>query len=130
MNIKDHFINRNVQFADGTRAQSLFASVNQIINKKIGKDHFVMCHNAMRTWDRAAYGSIMLHGHNHGTLAPYEKLLHIADDKYLYKTGDLYKQFDLSLESIYNITEEWRPLHKNEILNIMSKRINLNVDHH
>lgn len=127
----DVIIQRNPLLIDSDlRTQSLFTSVNQIINKKIGKTHFVMCHNAFRTWDRASYGSIMLHGHSHDNLTPYQRLLQIADDDCLYKTGDYYKQEDMSMESLLRITGEMRPLHISEIHNIMEKRINLNVDHH
>lgn len=111
-------------------ARQLFTSVQTRINKKIGKFRFIMDHYAMRTWDKAHYGTIMLHGHSHNSLIPYEKLLQIADDKQLYKTGDLYKQLDVGLESAFELLGEWRPFHIQEIIDIMQYRINLGVDHH
>ncbi len=115
---------------DGVAAQDLFSSVQIVNQKKIGKTNLVMCHYAFRTWDKGNYGSFMIHGHSHNSLPPYEKLLQIADDKQLYKTGDLYKQIDVGLESAYELTREWRPFHIEEIRNIMENRINLGVDHH
>lgn len=115
---------------DDRRAQDLFSSVQFAIHRKIGKTSVVMAHYAFRTWHKGHYGSIMLHGHSHNGLPPYEKLLHIAEDKYLYKTGDYYKQMDVGLEAAYELTGEWRPFHIVEIREIMEKRINLGVDNH
>ena len=101
-----------------------------VIIKKIGKTDFTLCHYAFRTWNKASRDAIMLHGHSHDTLIPYEKLLQIADDEYLFKTGELFKQMDVGVESAFNLTEEWRPFHIDDIRKIMSERINLNVDDH
>ena len=89
-----------------------------------------MGHWAKRAWQNGANGSINLHGDAHGNLKPYEKLLQIADDPFLYKTNDLYKQMDVGIDVAYSIYKEYRPFHINDILNIMENRINLNVDHH
>lgn len=121
---------KNCTFSNGVKAHDLFNSVKDRIEKKIGKTYFVMDHYALRTWHKASKGSIMLHGHSHNSLVQYEKLLHIADDPYLYKTNDFYKQMDVGLESAKYIFGEYRPFNINEIKQFMSNRINLNVDHH
>jgi len=126
----DLHIRKNAIFSDGTRAHDLFTSIQERITKKIAKQSFVLDHYAMRTWDKGHYGAIMLHGHSHDSLIPYEKFLQIADEKQIYKTGDLYKQMDVGLESAFRIFGEWRPFHINEIKEIMEHRINLGVDHH
>lgn len=126
----DDYIRENYVFQDGTTAYQLFSSVNDIIQKKINKNYFVMCHYAFRTYRSGSKGAINLHGHSHGSLAPYQKLLQIADDPYLYKTGDLYKQLDVGVDVAYELFREYRPFHIGEVLNIMENRVNLGVDHH
>lgn len=111
-------------------ARQLFSSVQYRIQKKISGKRLVMDHYAMRTWDKAHHGAIMLHGHSHGSLIPYEKLLQIADDKQLYKTGDLYKQMDVGIDCSHAMYGEWRPFHIGEIIEIMEHRLSLGVDHH
>lgn len=55
-----------------------FASIQDLKELKVqrsdgGYDRIVMCHYPMLTWNKAHYGSWMLHGHSHGTLKhPYE----------------------------------------------------------
>lgn len=114
----------------GIPAQKLFTSVQERIIKKIGKQSFVMDHYAARTWDKGHHGAIQLHGHSHNSLPPYEKLLQIADDKVLYKTGDYFKQMDVGVEASYELTGEYRPFHIGEIRDIMENRINLGADRH
>jgi len=126
----DVHLAKNCVFADGTKAFDLFTSVKDRIYKKIYGVHFDIGHWAKRAWQNGANGSINLHGDAHGNLTQYEKLLQIADDPYLYKTGDLYKQMDVGIDVAYNMFGEYRPFHISEILKIMEKRINLNVDHH
>lgn len=126
----DLHIRKNSLSAHGIPAQSLFLSVQDIIFKKIGKTDFTMCHYAFRTWNKGSREAIMLHGHSHNNLPPYEKLLQIADDPCLVKTGELFRQMDVGLESAKALTGEWRPFHIDEIREIMNGRINLNVDDH
>ena len=126
----DIFVEKNHQFKDGTWSWELFKSIQHRIHKRIGKNYFIMDHYAMRAWDNGSNGSIMLHGDAHGSLKPYERLLQIADDPFLYKTDDFYKQMDVGIDVAYSIYKEYRPFHINEIKEIMKNRINLNVDHH
>lgn len=126
----DNGISKNCIFEDNTRAYDLFNSVQTRLEKKIGKETFIMDHYAMRTWHKASKGSIMLHGHSHNTLNQYERLLNIANEPQLYKSGEYFKQMDVGLESAYEYFKEYRPFHINEIRNIMKKRINLNIVYH
>ena len=71
-----------------------------------------MCHYAMRTWDRAHHGSIMLYGHSHGTLPAYSR------------NGNFYKTMDVGIDTHF----EFRPYHIDEIRDIMSNRNTLNID--
>lgn len=52
----------------------LFSSVEKLagINVQIGSDsrHIVLCHYAMRVWNKSHHGSWHLYGHSHGDLHP------------------------------------------------------------
>lgn len=45
-------------------------TVHDILEIDVGKAHLVLCHYAMRTWNRSSHGSWQLHGHSHGQLPP------------------------------------------------------------
>lgn len=111
----DHHIRKNYN-----NCQSLFTSCKDIIHRSIGKTDFVMCHYAMRTWDRAHHGTIMLYGHSHGTLKPYSFVNNPTENSQLFKT------MDIGIDTHY----EFRPYHLEEIRHIMKDRICLKVDHH
>lgn len=101
-------------------AQDLFKSVSRVLYKTMGGEDFVLCHYAMRTWDKAHKGSIMLYGHSHGSLPDYKT----PDSK------DAYKTMDVGIDVAYQMFGEYRPFHLDEILKIMKNRVNLSVDHH
>lgn len=42
--------------------------IEEITVEKDNNQHIVMCHYAMRTWNKAHHGSIHLYGHSHGGL--------------------------------------------------------------
>lgn len=45
-------------------------SVHELVSRKFDGGHrAVLCHFPLLTWDRAQYGTWMLHGHSHGGLA-------------------------------------------------------------
>jgi len=45
----------------------------------------VLCHYAMRVWDRSHYGSWHLYGHSHGNLSPVENSLDVGVDCWEYQ---------------------------------------------
>lgn len=45
----------------------------------------VLCHYAMRQWDRSHYGSLHLYGHSHGDLEDYGRSTDIGVDSWLYQ---------------------------------------------
>ncbi len=45
----------------------------------------VLCHYAMRVWDRSHYGSWHLYGHSHGNLPPLENSLDLGVDNWRYQ---------------------------------------------
>lgn len=40
----------------------------------------VLCHYPMRSWDKAHYGAIHLHGHSHGSCLPIGRMLDVGVD--------------------------------------------------
>lgn len=50
------------------RAQDLFKSTHEILEKKWMKHNFVMCHYPILSWHRKAAGAIHLYGHTHEEL--------------------------------------------------------------
>lgn len=45
-----------------------WATVDDLLDFKIGEQKLVLCHYALRTWRASGKGSINLHGHSHGNL--------------------------------------------------------------
>lgn len=104
----------------------LFNSVQYYKEVKIGGTHFVLCHFAMRVWNKSHKGSIMLYGHSHGTLDQLQPKFTCptwTGDDYWIKN---YKTMDVGVD-----THDMYPYHLDEIRDIMEgKDILLNVDHH
>lgn len=133
----DHHIRKNALVIDDKGreipCQSLFLSVNDILQKKIGSERFVMSHYSMRTWDNGHHGSIMLYGHSHGSLPEYgvELLVDIKDND----TGETIKTIKQevkfkTMDVGVDCHPEFRPFSMDEIHQIMSTRIPLRIDHH
>jgi calcineurin-like phosphoesterase family protein len=70
---------------------------------------FVMCHYAMRVWDKSHYGAIHLYGHSHGTL---------FDDP-------ASRSMDVGVD-----TNNWKPYSLQDILVRMYQKVYKPVDHH
>jgi calcineurin-like phosphoesterase family protein len=71
----------------------------------------VLFHYPMRTWNKAHHDSILLHGHCHGSLAPFGKSVDVGvDAKFIHS--------------------EYRPTSLDEVFDYMSKRDFIKVDHH
>lgn len=75
----------------------------------------VMCHYAMRVWNRSHHGAIHLYGHSHDSLD---------------LEGNWGKSMDVGVDSAYRILGEYRPFNLKEIIDIMSKREVKVIDHH
>lgn len=108
--------------------QNLFLSTQDILYKTFGKDNFVFCHYAMRTWDRAHHGSIMLYGHSHGNLSEYKTTITVSNEQLAisFDTEKYFRTMDIGIDT----HKEFRPYHIDEIREIMADRIPLHVDHH
>jgi len=76
---------------------------------RIVNQHIVMCHYAMRVWDRAHYGTVHLYGHSHGTLPDDPNSLSL----------------DVGVDN-WNYT----PVSLEQIMEVMSKKNFKPLDHH
>ncbi|MBX9737269.1 MAG: metallophosphoesterase [Phycisphaerales bacterium] len=108
--------NHDPCFADGSAKPSfakLFKSVHRLLNVKVQVDGqprlVVLCHYAMRVWDRSHHGSWHLFGHSHGSL---------PDDPHALS-------WDVGVD-----VNEFSPLSVARIAAIMSKKRFVAVDHH
>lgn len=72
----------------------------------------ILCHFAFQTWDRQHHGSIHLHGHSHGSLAPYGRRL------------------DVGLDNAFNILGEHRFFTEKEVYDICVSQGIKSPDHH
>ena len=57
-------------FIKGSHDSWMVESTKYMWRKMIEGHFVVVCHYAMRTWERAHHGSWQLYGHSHGRLAP------------------------------------------------------------
>lgn len=73
LNGKKHLIRGNhdhtlLKGLKGKAIQGIFLSINHYLEVVYKDFVFILCHYPMVSWNRAKYGSIMLHGHCHGTI--------------------------------------------------------------
>ena len=80
---------------------------------KIGTTDVCLFHFPISSWNKQGYGSIMLHGHCHGSFTPEKG-----------------KILDVGIDSAYNIFGEHRLFSEDDVVEYMnSRKININ-DHH
>jgi calcineurin-like phosphoesterase family protein len=108
--------NHDPCFADGTARPefaSLFKAVHNLLKVTVQIDGrsqiVVLCHYAMRVWDRCHYGTWHLHGHSHGSL---------PDDPHALS-------WDVGVD-----TNDFSPLSVPQVAEIMSKKRFVPTDHH
>lgn len=108
--------NHDPCFADGTprpEFASLFKAVHPMLKVKVQfEGHarlIVLCHYAMRVWDRSHHGTWHLYGHSHGTL---------PDDPHALS-------WDVGVDA-----NEFTPLSVEQIAGIMAKKAFVPIDHH
>lgn len=86
-----------------------FVWIRRLEGLTVEKQFMVMCHYAMRTWDRAHYGSWQLHGHSHGGLAQLPG----------------YKQMDVGVDC-----HGFTPISFEQVRAVMATKTFAPVDHH
>lgn len=121
---KDVEKNKIINPSTMLRMRHLFSSVQHYLKLRIGGQKVIMSHYPMRAWDSCQYGSIMLHGHTHGSLDTYSR------KDYGLVTGDMrhleyvaYKTMDVGIDA----HPDFRPFSWEEVTEIMKTRVNLDA---
>jgi len=114
--IKHHIRGNHDKMIDQNKKQlissgALASSQDYRELKTSGNPMIVMFHYGQRVWNKSHHGSIHLYGHSHGSLPPHGKSVDVGVD-------------------CKEITEEYRPIHIDEVLEYMNKREFQAVDHH
>ncbi|MCK5600330.1 metallophosphoesterase family protein [Candidatus Pacearchaeota archaeon] len=76
-------LNGNIEFIFGNHDKSsigLFKPRRFMLDIRIGEQSIVMCHFAMRTWNKSHFNSWHLYGHSHGSLEGYGKSFDVGVD--------------------------------------------------
>lgn len=60
--------NHDHKFVKDERFIKRFKQVHYLTEIKYNKNNYVLCHYPILSWNKCHYGSVMLHGHTHGTL--------------------------------------------------------------
>lgn len=114
--------------ASSVYAQQLFKSVEHLRKEKINGQKILMCHYAMRVWDRSHRGSWMLYGHSHDTLwSGHSKN---KETQQINKFYEKHRTMDVGVDSAYRILGSYRPFSFTEIKEIIETKIDTSVDHH
>ncbi|MBX7132541.1 MAG: metallophosphoesterase [Fimbriimonadaceae bacterium] len=108
--------NHDPCFADGTARPefaSLFKAVHNLLKVTVQIDGrsqiVVLCHYAMRVWDRSHHGTWHLYGHSHGSLPDNPHAL----------------SWDVGVDA-----NDFSPLSVPQVAEIMSKKRFVPIDHH
>lgn len=93
-------------------------------NFETHKQHIVLCHYAMRIWDRRHYGAYHCYGHSHGTLPedPYSLSADVGIDAV---ASRLAQENETEM-----LPEYYRPITYEEFKRWMQTRTWQTIDHH
>lgn len=86
-----------------------FASTQDMAEVKVDGQSIVLCHYALRVWNKSHWGAWHLYGHSHGTLPDDPNSLSI----------------DVGVDS-----HDYRPWAMNELVDVMATKTFVPVDHH
>lgn len=84
----------------------LFLETHELLNRKIAGKRFILCHFALRVWEKSHHGSFHCYGHSHHSLPELGKSMDVGWCKFR------------------------RPLHIDEVIETLSNREVQFVDHH
>ena len=107
LNGKKHLIIGNHDKA-GTRLKG-WESISHYKEVSIDGQFIILCHYAMRVWNKSHHGSWMLYGHSHGSLPDDPNAL----------------SFDVGVDC-----HNYQPINMDEIRRIMKKKTWKPIDHH
>lgn len=118
--LRNRIICKNLYHINGNHDKNFdkfknnFSGIGDLVDLSIGKEHFILCHYAMRVWKGSHRGYYHLYGHSHGSLEEIE-------------WG---KSMDVGVDNAYRIFNEYRPFNLTEILYLLSNKSIKFVDHH
>ena len=132
-----HFIRGNHDREPDRVYRELFTTVKDLNKIKVKLDgvkiEIVLCHYAMRVWNKSHYGALHLHGHSHGTLSddPYSKSLDVGVDAIAQRAIGMTRD-DNNLELWHNQlrAEDYRPINLREVVELMASKVTRPVVHH
>ncbi len=105
----DHLIIKDRKY------RQMFASTTFLNTIIINGQEITLCHFKMHVWDHIGKGAWHLYGHSHGTF---------QDE------GTHGKCMDVGIDPTYKRIGEYRPIHFDEIKQVMDQRQIILVDHH
>ena len=86
LNGKIHLILGNHDYRNKVnRLENTFSSIHELITIKHERQIIVLCHYALRVWDRSRYNTWQLYGHSHGNLSSVGKQLDVGVDSHNYR---------------------------------------------
>jgi len=88
-----------------------FATIQNYYELRHNNETICLFHYGQRVWNKSHHGSIHLFGHSHGSLPPFGRSVDVGVD-------------------CKEITEEYRPISFDEVIDYMFKRPFEKVDHH
>lgn len=110
-----HSLNGQIHFIEGNHDKEAFANRNKFAsyNKfkeiRINGQKIVLCHYALRVWNKSHHGSWHIYGHSHGTLPDEPNAL----------------SFDVGVDC-----HNYFPISFEEVATIMKKKTWTPIDHH
>lgn len=111
------------------RDKNLFNSIQDIHEFKYDDNKsIILCHYAMRVWNKSHFGSFHLFGHSHGKLQPFEKSVDVGIDS-PWITGHIeYRPFNLEEIIFFKLTGKRIGMFRDSINNL-EKAIKYLKDH-
>lgn len=103
--------NHDKEIRKHQKERGAFATIQDYKEIKVDDTKVILFHYGQRVWNTSHYGAIHLYGHSHGNLPPHGKSV------------------DVGVDAKW-ITEEYRPIHMDEIMSFMKKQETAIVDHH
>lgn len=132
--------NHDPRQRDGTPEDYLYDCFSQIWNLYTFKGHhngekieIVLCHYAMRVWDKSHHGAYHLYGHSHHTLPddPTARSLDVGVDAVAARTAKL-SHLDIKNPASKDRLDgnDFRPMSLEEVIATMAKKQFKPIDHH
>lgn len=127
-------LNGNIHFIEGNhdsaafQIRNTFASYRSLSRVKVNTRDIVLCHFALRVWDKSHHGSWHLYGHSHNSLPDIDTSLSFdvgVDAVAMRLIGK--KQGD-PIEG--TLSQDYRPMNYDEVAKIMATKTFVPIDHH